>query len=76
MKNTKFKVQLMNAFVTGGLFVTIAALWEVIDMLQFGKPQPSISDTIIGMILAFSLTESLKLKAVLTKEDKGTKDDG
>lgn len=42
------------------VFMIIAVLWEFIDILEFGKPQPSISDSIFGLILTNMICKSLR----------------
>lgn len=63
------KIEILNAVIWILTYAGIMALmnwaWEMIDILQYGSPQPSIADTIVGAILAAiatnSLTKHLKL---------------
>lgn len=42
------------------VFLAIGILWRAVDMWQFGNPHESISDTIVGCVLAGLLTDKLE----------------
>lgn len=49
-----------------GIFTMIYCSWWTIDFIEFGTGQPSVSDTIFGILLAYLLYD--KLITALNKE--------
>lgn len=53
------KSLVVETLVSMGIYAVIQVTWRVLEVVEFGKIQPSVSDTIVGMLFAISLTENL-----------------
>ena len=65
----EIKVAFIKAAIWFGIYLIIGLAWQVIDTLEFGKPQPSIADTIFGAALAYAIYRSWHIK-VITKRQR------
>ncbi|SHN77399.1 hypothetical protein [Desulfitobacterium chlororespirans] len=45
----------VNILVYFCILVMIDAVWQILEITEFGQIQPSMSDRIIGMLFAYSL---------------------
>ena len=52
----------LNILALVGIYTFINIAWRILEIIEFGQVQPSISDTIIGALLTISLFEHLRLE--------------
>lgn len=57
-----YEINLIKYFIVCGILLTITEVWQILELIEFGKVMPSISDTIISIAFAFSLYKNLNIK--------------
>ena len=55
-----------NAFIVKllifyGILGTVDSMWKLFEYIEYGRAMPSVSDTIIGLVLTYSLYKNLRL---------------
>jgi len=56
------KIDLIKYFIVCGILLAITGVWQILELIEFGKVMPSISDTIVSIAFTFSLYKNLNIK--------------
>ncbi len=57
MENKAFPV-----FLFIFVLFAISFVWRLLEIIEFGAPQPSVSDTIVGFVMAYLIADKIKRK--------------
>lgn len=57
MENKAFPV-----FLFIFVLFAISFVWRLLEIIEFGTPQPSVSDTIVGFVMAYLIADKIKSK--------------
>ena len=62
MGRGRFISQLVRVSVICVVLIVIDAVWRFLEYIEYGCPQPSISDSIIGVLFAISVYKNLRIE--------------
>ena len=54
------KISSMFLFIV--VLFAISVSWQLFEIIEFGALQPSVSDTIVGFVLAYLITDKIERK--------------
>lgn len=56
------KIEFIKILILCGIMSIITATWKVLEVIEYGEITSSKSDSLIAVILAFSLYKNLNIK--------------